>query len=196
MSLVSVLFRAASSISTGLLTQATNEISNSRAGTVEQVNAALPDYLGKKSIDNAFNFLTGVLCAGVIFFGVRGSTPVTDLLLLPSVFIVDEEDESEKRLIGTNSNDASTHVPAWISTQIASFLLALVDPDTVPDEIPVGDPFVKTSAPAEIKKYLKGREKRAIAAIRLSLPLAYQAQAKRGPVNSEVQQILGDAFND
>ena len=76
---------------------------------MEEVNAALPDYLGKKSIDNALNFCSGVLCAGVIFFGLRASTLVADLLLLPSVFIVDEDDKSKKRLIGTNSNDASTY---------------------------------------------------------------------------------------
>ena len=35
--------------------------------------------------------------------------------------------KSEKRLIGTNSNDTSSHVPVWVSSRIVNFLLALVD---------------------------------------------------------------------
>ena len=50
-----------------------------------------------------------------------GSTPTTDLLLPPSISIIDEDDKSEKRLIGKKTNDASSHVPAWVSSRIARF---------------------------------------------------------------------------
>ena len=135
----------------------------------------------------------------MIFTAAVGGGIRTDVLLLPQRFFKgDGETREDKQLVGNNSNDARNPRPASVNFSVTDYLLFLMEEGTAPDGVLVGAAFTKTTAPEQIKKHIKtkGRKKTQIGALRLGIPFAYGANAKRGADHSATEAFLGDTYGD
>ena len=183
----------------GLLTDTSYNISASLEDTQDVVKKQWAAYQ-KWAPERAFEYLASLACAGLLFFtaaklgGIR-----TDVLLLPQRFYEGEgETREQKQLVGNNSNDARNLRPAYVNFSVTDYLLFLLEEGTAPDGVLVGEAFTKAKAPEQLKKHVKtaGRKKTQIGALRLGIPFAYGANAKRGSDHDATASFLGDTYGD
>ena len=159
-----------------MLTDTSNNISASKEDTQDVVKTQWPAYQ-KWAPDRAFEYLSSLVCAGLLFFTAAKSGGIrTDVLLLPQRFYEGAgETREEKQLVGNNSNDARNPRPAYVNYSVTNYLLFRLEEGTAPDGELVGEAFTKANAPQQLKKHIKtkARKKTQVGALRLGNPFAY-----------------------